>query len=61
MRVKEFDVVLLASGKTGTVVDVLDGGEAYMVELDDPGQYDDASEAVVTVSEGDIASVKWSA
>lgn len=37
MNVKQYDKILLKDGKTATVVEVLEEGEAYLVDVDLPG------------------------
>lgn len=42
---KEFEKVVLSDGRTGHILEVLNGGEAYLVEFetpDGPDRYDDA-------------------
>lgn len=58
MKVKELDVVRLVDGRVGTIVGVLDPGNAYLFEGEHP-ETDDA-DAVSMVGHDDISSVEWS-
>lgn len=35
MSVKELDVVLLSDGREGTIIDIYDGGKAFLIEVCD--------------------------
>ncbi len=59
MKVKELDVVRLADGRVGTIVDVLDPGRAYLFEGEHP-ETDDA-DAVRMIGHDEISSVEWRA
>ncbi len=59
MTVKELDVVRLVDGRTGTIVDVLDPGNAYLFEGEHP-EADDADD-VRMIGHDEISSVEWRA
>ena len=55
---KELDIVRLTDGRTATVLEVYDSGEAYLVEVtDDAGKTLD----MPTVKLADIEKVVWRA
>jgi ribosomal 30S subunit maturation factor RimM len=56
MKIKELDVVELKNGQCGTVLEVFDQGEAYLVEVvDKSGKTVD----MPTVKADDIKQVTW--
>lgn len=58
MSAKEFDVVRLKDGRTATVLEVFNAGEAYLVEVaDENGKMLD----MPTVAPDDIEKVVWTA
>ena len=57
MTVKELDVVRLADGRTGTIIDVLDPGRAYLFEGEHPET--DAADSVRVIGHDEISSIEW--
>lgn len=55
--VKLFSVVKLKDGTEGTIVEVLDGGEAYEFEPDDHSGLDDGAPLTYAIHHNDIAEV----
>lgn len=37
MTIKQYDKIILKDGRTATVVEVLEDGKAYLVDIDLPG------------------------
>ena len=58
MLVKELDVVCIEDGRTATVLEVFEDGEAYLLEI---ANSDGKTIETKTVSSDEITSVVWTA